>query len=743
MKLVQCETARPLVQLSSGIESPTLRRYASMVDAADVSLRSAIVALDDIEPRDSARALVDALDAAAATAAAALPPSFVQESAANRSRMAMSSPAVSITAPTPDSSLPPQNATPAAQRESAHRGSQSDPASAVTTAYTPHTPAAPGAQPKTSHPSSSTLASSNAIARTGIASRSAASTGWFNALASQLNAMTTAVDTLSNSPSRITITSAQAASAVTPRNARHRDVARMATFQNTSMPDGAASQNGIESATSRMPIVIRFAPEPHPEQSDAPARSRSVSGSRSRAASSVPSTHASADSNASEHLARSRSPSWVSELSRQIGSLSASVDAIVQREGPALSSPPPDVRRLSSTQLRAGQGRRNSGETNAQPSSGQGPMRLADISDQSHAAAVALVPAAMVSSRSASFASPTFRAALEPPIHGSNPAQPPPNRVVASNAGEARTEQKTAATNVPPITPPSVAPPVVVPAASAIGRLRQQLDVVLPQMVASDTRLQASIAEFGSVDVGNSGIQRWESASLPARKAIEAAKRSGELARRMLQACEAAHEIDEGEAGALQQQLVAAFADSSARTQEAVTAVEALLVQHLSEAADVLRAGSSALAHIDASLESTKHVYNRLDLALLPADIVAYPQSGNKQPPETRTSSLDQSLPSSQEAITAVLSASSALTSCDESRRSVDPSAGKESAALILYAQTVESASAAVRRAEAALVEVGLIAPPKSVLAFIHVFFVSLFSGCEAQCSCISIETAP
>jgi hypothetical protein len=41
VKLVQCEAARPLVILTNGAESPTLRHFAAMIEAADAATRRA------------------------------------------------------------------------------------------------------------------------------------------------------------------------------------------------------------------------------------------------------------------------------------------------------------------------------------------------------------------------------------------------------------------------------------------------------------------------------------------------------------------------------------------------------------------------------------------------------------------------------------------------------------------------------------------------------------------------------
>lgn len=237
-------------------------------------------------------------------------------------------------------------------------------------------------------------------------------------------------------------------------------------------------------------------------------------------------------------------------------------------------------------------------------------------------------------------------------------------------------------------------------------RLQQQTEQMRSQMNEYENRLHKAETEFGAVDSRSAGVPKWEALSLPARKSIEAAKRSRDLTQTLIGACEAAAQVDsdDSNASALLQKLVVAHAETKDRVQDAVATVDALLVQHLAEVSEALRAGTAALAHLDACLESTKHVYNRLDLTSIPQTNVVYAQS--EALTARLSSALDPSAPISPEAISAVQRAGSSLALCDEARRAVDPSLGKDSAELLHYERTVEAASAAVYRADAVLSQV-------------------------------------
>lgn len=231
------------------------------------------------------------------------------------------------------------------------------------------------------------------------------------------------------------------------------------------------------------------------------------------------------------------------------------------------------------------------------------------------------------------------------------------------------------------------------------------------------------------------------------RTAIDAAKVSIETAKQAFAACEAAARQApiESDTDSLVQELHTANADADERVQHTVMSVNRLLVRYRSETAELVRQGIAALGQLDATLESVKHAYDRLDLSSLPPETLVRVQDVRKQSSSGNARLLNASRPSAKEAISAVQSAGATIARCDDARSLVKPELGKDSAELLQYRQSVEAASAAVRRAEPALVEVGCF--KRSTIYKSHelhvlpMFFLSINAGSSPSCSGRTLAT--
>jgi hypothetical protein len=123
-----------------------------------------------------------------------------------------------------------------------------------------------------------------------------------------------------------------------------------------------------------------------------------------------------------------------------------------------------------------------------------------------------------------------------------------------------------------------------------VVEVREQLERLLPEVSSAQHRLDASAAEFASVCIDPAYALRWEIASLPVRKVLEAAKLASERTRSIASVCTAvaarARTSDFGEAQQLLQHRREAAAESSLRSAEAADAVTALRRQHELEVAE-------------------------------------------------------------------------------------------------------------------------------------------------------------
>lgn len=248
---------------------------------------------------------------------------------------------------------------------------------------------------------------------------------------------------------------------------------------------------------------------------------------------------------------------------------------------------------------------------------------------------------------------------------------------------------------------------------ATVGEVREQLERLLPEVSSAQHRLDASAAEFSSVRVDPAYALRWEIASLPVRKVLEAAKLASERTRSIASVCTAvaarSRETDFGEAQQLLMHLRAAAAESSERSAEAAAAVTTLRRQHELEVAEQRNAGTAALVHLDTCLAAVKTGYSRLDLSGLPPSAVTYPQSGLGRAADK--SALDGAAPlapAGPGTSGAVQEAGAALTAADEARRAVDPAHEhlKDAPELQRYERAVEAAATAVHRAGLVLAQV-------------------------------------
>jgi hypothetical protein len=121
IRLAQCDAARPLVHITSGTESPTLKRYAAMVEAAERAVQRAVTVLAGGDPGPE----TEAFSPSPAAAAAASPPPSAAAARAGVAGAAASPFAGGVSrlrlggAATPSAASPAQRAPPATPVSSA------------------------------------------------------------------------------------------------------------------------------------------------------------------------------------------------------------------------------------------------------------------------------------------------------------------------------------------------------------------------------------------------------------------------------------------------------------------------------------------------------------------------------------------------------------------------------------------------------------------------------------------------